>query len=194
MNTTQRLWLKALSLVVIFGMPTAQADIQVLSLNDYQVNQQLVLDATIDINLAPLIIEAVNHEVPLTFTTEIELNERYSLLGIDLSRNRVKITYESQVNYFGFNKIYVISNKRNQKVQSFSSLYEALKTMGTLSSFYLANLADLHPNTLYTIKIRVALNQWKLPTPLILDALWKSDWQLDSGWHQTQIQSPKSWQ
>lgn len=193
MRLTLLQWLK-LSLIMTFvGAPVAQADIQVRYLNDYQIDQQLVLDARVDFKLDPMITEAVNHEIPLNFITEIELNESTSLMGFNLSRNRVTIVYESQLNYFGFNQIYVITNKRNQKVQSFSSLSEALRTMGTLSNFNLANLSDLHPDTLYTIKIRVSLNQWKLPTPLILDALWNSAWQLDSGWHQIQIQSPKSW-
>lgn len=194
MNHLSLKWFKHSLILMLFGVSAAQADIQILSLNDYQMDQQLVIDARVDFALDPLIIEAVNHEVPLTFVTEIELNETDYFMGISLSRNRVKIVYESQLNYFGFHKNYIISNKRNQKVQSLSSLSEALKTMGTLSNFYIANLADLHPNTFYTIKIRVSLNKWKLPTPLILDALWNPVWQLDSGWHQIQIQSPKSWQ
>lgn len=193
MRLSQRIGIAFSLIVAIAWHPGAQADIQIRYLNDYQIDQQLVLDAQVDFKLDPIIIEAVNHEIPLNFTTEIELNESYSLMGFTLSRNRVRIVYESQLNYFGFNQIYVITNKRNQKVQSLSSLSEALRIMGTLSNFNLANLSDLHPNTLYTIKIRVSLNQWKLPTPLILDALWQPAWQLDSDWHQIQIQSPKSW-
>lgn len=193
MRLSQRIGITFSLIVAIAWHPNVQADIQIRYLNDYQIDQQLVLDAQVNFKLDPIITEAVNHEIPLNFTTEIELNESYSLMGFTLSRNRVRIVYESQLNYFGFNQIYVITNKRNQKVQSLSSLSEALRIMGTLSNFNLANLSDLHPNTLYTIKIRVSLNQWKLPTPLILDALWHPAWQLDSDWHQIQIQSPKSW-
>lgn len=187
-------WIKWLFIFYICQGASAHADIQVLNLNDYQMDQRLVLDASVLFQLNANITEAVNHEVPLTFTTEIELNETYSLIGFEIPRNRVTIQYESQLNFFGFNKIYVITNKRNQKVQSFSNLSEALKTMGTLSNFYIANLAELHPDTLYTIKLRVSLNKWKLPTPLIIESMWNPAWELDSGWHQIQIQSPKSWQ
>ncbi|RUM90176.1 MAG: DUF4390 domain-containing protein [Thiomicrospira sp.] len=191
---------KRLSLVItlgfssfIYAADTPPSSIQILYLNDYQDNQQLVLDASVRFQFKEPVLTALQHEIPLTFNTEIELNEVHSLLGFNMHRNRVTIQYQSQLQYFGYSQLYVISNKRNKKVQSFSNLKDALYTLGTLSNFRITDLADLHPNTLYAIKMRVSLNKWQLPTPLIIDALWSSDWHLDSDWSNIQIQSPKSW-
>lgn len=167
--------------------------IQILYLNDYQEDQQLVVDASAKFHFPPKVLSAIHHEIPLTFTTEIELNEIRTLLGIPFSRNRTQIVYRTELQYIGYNRTYVIANKRNQKVQSFDSLKEAMKTLGTLSNFRIADLADLHPDTLYAVKMRISLDQWQLPTPLIIDTLWSSDWQLDSDWRSIEIQSPKSW-
>lgn len=170
-----------------------QAPIQIVLLNDYQNDQQLFLDAKVNFKLTDALLQAIQHEVPLTFDTEIELIEQQNFLGINFSRTRVKIRYQTQVRYFGYNHRYVIANKRNKKVQSFDNLNDALNTLGTLSNFPLADLADLHPDTLYSIKMRVSLNKWQLPTPLIVHAMFVSDWQLDSDWRNIEIQSPKSW-
>lgn len=193
-------FLKHLGLMLVLGFSSLlqaadnqTSSIQIVYLNDYQDNQQLVLDASVQFQFHKTVLTALQHEIPLTFTTEIELNEVHSLLGFSMHRNRVTIQYQSQLQYFGYSHLYVISNKRNKKVQSFSNLKEALHTLGTLSNFRITDLADLHPNTLYAIKMRVSLNKWRLPTPLIIDALWSPNWHLDSDWSNIQIQSPKSW-
>ncbi|MDG4813237.1 DUF4390 domain-containing protein [Hydrogenovibrio sp. 3SP14C1] len=178
---------------LIYAAENRPSSIQILYLNNYQDNQQLMLDASIQFHFDKTVLTALQHEIPLTFNTEIELNEVHSLLGFNMHRNRVTIQYQSQLQYFGYSQLYVISNKRNKKVQSFNNLNDALHTLGTLSNFRITDLADLHPNTLYAIKMRVSLNKWQLPTPLIIDALWSSGWHLDSDWSNIQIQSPKSW-
>lgn len=193
-------FLKHLSLMLLLGFSTLSqaaddhtSSIQIIYFNDYQDNQQLVVDASVQFQFQKTVLTALQHEIPLTFNTEIELNEVHSILGMNMHRNRVTIQYQSQLQYFGYNQRYIISNKRNKKVQSFNNLKDALHTLGTLSSFRITDLAELHPNTLYAIKLRVSLNKWQLPTPLIIDALWSSDWHLDSDWSNIQIQSPKSW-
>lgn len=193
-------FLKHLSLMLLLGFSALSqaaddrtSSIQIIYFNDYQDNQQLVVDASVQFQFQKTVLTALQHEIPLTFNTEIELNEVHSILGMNMHRNRVTIQYQSQLQYFGYNQRYIISNKRNKKVQSFNNLKDALHTLGTLSSFRITDLAELHPNTLYAIKMRVSLNKWQLPTPLIIDALWSSDWHLDSDWSNIQIQSPKSW-
>lgn len=173
--------------------PAAPGRIEVLSLYDYQDNQQLILDARIRLSLPPAVMDALQHEIPMTFQTEINLDESRSLLGIPYQRNRVQIRYQTRLQYYRFNQAWVLHNLRNEKVQSFSSLEEALETLGTLSGFALTNLATLHPNTEYHMGVRMFLDRWTLPSPMMIDALFSPAWQLDSGWESIQIQSPKSW-
>lgn len=167
--------------------------IEIVMLNDYQNEQQLFMDAQVHFELPKTVLDAIHHEIPLTFTTQIELIEQQRVIGIGFNRTRIDILYHTQLQYFGYNRRYVIANMRNQQVQSFDSLNDALNTLGTLSNFQLADLADLHPDTLYRIRMKVALNKWHLPTPLIIHSMFDSDWQLDSDWRSIKIQSPKSW-
>ncbi|MGC9387008.1 MAG: DUF4390 domain-containing protein [Hydrogenovibrio sp.] len=167
--------------------------IQILFLNDYQQDQQLVVDASVKFEFSEAVLKAIHHEITLTFTTELTLNEVHRVFGLPLERNRASLRYQTQLQYDGFNRQYVITNQRNQNIRRFSNLTDAMKTLGTLSNFPVADLSDLHPNTLYSLQMRISLDRWQLPTPLIIDTLWSPAWQLDSGWYPTQIQSPKSW-
>lgn len=167
--------------------------INVLYLNDYQDDQQLKIDAQISINLSDKIKAALVNEVPLFFVTEIELNEQYDFLGFDAIRNRVSIRYETQLRYFSYNRSYVLINQRNQKVQNFSNLKEALRTVGTLDNFKITDLANLHPTTLYKMQLRIRFDPWALPTPMIIDTLFTKGWNLESPWHKIEIHSPNSW-
>ncbi|KUJ71201.1 DUF4390 domain-containing protein [Thiomicrospira sp. WB1] len=187
-----------LSAMVLWGAALAEPSaengrIEVRSLYDYQESQQLMLDARIKLTLPSDVVEALHHEIPIAFETDITLDESRSLLGIPYQRNRVRIQYQTRLQYYGFNQAWVLHNQRNQKVQSFSTLEEALDTLGTLSGFALTNLATLHPNTEYHMGVRMSLNRWALPSPMMIDALFSSAWHLDSDWKTIQIQSPKSW-
>lgn len=189
-------WMAGALLGLLAFNLSAYADdnpIHIRYLNDYQSDQQLLLDSSIRFSLPDEILKAVQHEIPLTFETEIELNEVHPMLGIEIERNRVHIRYQTQLRYIGFNRRYIISNRRNNQVQAFENLKDALQTLGTLSNFKLTDLADLHPDTTYIINMRVRLNKWELPTPLIIDSLFRQNWHLDSGWRSIEIQSPKSW-
>lgn len=167
--------------------------IRIDQLSDYHENQQLKADAQINITLSQRMQEALRHEIPLTFETEIELDERFNFLGINLTRNRVHILYKTKLYYFTYNHLYFITNLRNNQTQSFDNLKEALNTLGTLDSFTVTDLAELHPNTRYTLKLRLKFDSWDLPSPLLIETLISNDWRLSSGWHDLTIKSPSSW-
>lgn len=163
------------------------------NLSDYHHDQLLKANAQIDIQLPKRMRDALKHEIPLTFETEFELNEKFNFLGINLNRNRVHILYRTKLYYFTYNQLYFITNLRNGRTQSFESLKEALNTLGTIDNFTITDLAELHPNTLYTLKLRLKFDSWDLPSPLLIETLTSSDWHLSSGWHSVKIKSPSSW-
>lgn len=174
-------------------MDQPSGKVTVYYLNDYQEDQQLKIDAQIGFQLTEQIEQALQNEITLTFITELELNEQYDLFGFNATRNRVNIRYETLLRYFSYNKTYLLINQRNKKVQSFSNLKDALRTMGTLDNFKVTDLANLHPTTLYKVQLRMRFNSWALPTPLIINTLFSHGWHLDSGWHKIEIHSPNSW-
>ncbi|WP_024850245.1 DUF4390 domain-containing protein [Hydrogenovibrio kuenenii] len=175
------------------GEQIPAGQIRITQLNDFHEEQQLKADAQIKIALSQRMQDALQHEIPLTFETEIELDERFNFLGINLTRNRVHILYKTKLYYFTYNHLYFITNLRNKQTQSFDNLKEALNTLGTLDSFTVTNLAELHPNTRYTLKLRLKFDSWDLPSPLLIETLTSNDWHLSSGWHDVTIESPSSW-
>lgn len=174
---------------------TAQAsdEIQIISASDYQQDQKLFLNSQSIFNLPEAVISAINHEIPLTFKTEIRLSENSQRFGFNYKRTRVAIEYQTRLYVEGVNRRYFLYNSRNLKEQSFASLESALLTLGTLQSFPVIKLSELHPKQLYTLKIRISLDRWQLPAPLLIESLFKEHWQLDSDWYELSIQTPGSW-
>ena len=187
-------WLLLAGLLTFQCSQTFASDqIRIIQMTDYQEEQQLMFDSQVQFHLPEAIIEAIYNEVTLTFKTEILFEEHQRFAGIKYRRERMHVVYNTQLHYSDFSSRYTLVNERNNKVQSFSSLDEALKTLGTLSAFPVLNLSELHPAQKYTLKLNINLNRWRLPSPLILNSLLDSDWNLNSGWFETQIYTPKSW-
>jgi len=192
--------LSAYALLLLAGLLTLQSksvlasdQIRIIQVTDYQEDQQLLFDSQVQFHLTDAVIEAIYNEITLTFKTEIVFEEHQRLAGIRYRRERKHVAYNTQLSYSNFSNRYTLSNERNSKVQSFSSLDEALKTLGTLSAFPVLNLSELHPAQKYTLRLNINLNRWRLPAPLVLNSILDTDWNLDSGWFETRIYTPKSW-
>ena len=180
-------------IVLQSSMLLASDEIRILDVTDYQKQAQLVFDSQSQFYLPEALIEAVRNEISLTFQTEILLFEHKTFAGLKYSRQRMQVKYHTQLHYSAFSNQFTLINERNNKVQSFKSLDEALKTLGTLSAFPILPLKDLHPAQKYTLKLNIHLNRWRLPAPLVVSSLMDPDWQLDSGWFERKIYTPKSW-
>lgn len=162
--------------------------IEILYLNDYQLDQQLMVDGFIQFRLPDTIQEALKHEIQLSFETEIELIDRERYFGIPYSHSVKHITFETTLQFSNYNKTYYITNRRNNQVQAFANLNDALNTLGTISNFEILPFSELYRENNYFIRLRTHLNRWQLPTPLILDSLLDSDWDIDSDWEVIAIQ------
>jgi len=169
--------------------------ITILQVDDYQQDKNLLIDSESRFNLPKAVIDAIHHEIPLSFKVQIELTEASKILGFNYQRSRNVISYNTDIYAYGVNRMYALYNNRNQKAETFRTIDEALTTLSTLQAFPIASLSELHPEQMYTLRMRISLDYWKLPAPLILEALLTpSVWQLDSQWYETTLQTPLSWQ
>ncbi|WP_373019309.1 DUF4390 domain-containing protein [Thiomicrorhabdus sp.] len=171
----------------------ASDEIRIIQVTDYQEDQMLLFDSQTQFHLPDAILEALQNEIVITFETNIVFTEHHRLLGIKYDRERFNLSYQTQLIYSGFNNRYTLINERNNNVRHFSSLSQALSTLGTMVSFPVLPLSELHPGQKHTLKLRIRLNPWRLPAPLVLNSFIDSDWKLDSGWFETTIYTPKSW-
>jgi|ACQI01.1.fsa_nt_gi hypothetical protein len=161
---------------------------------DYQQDKKLLIDSESTFNLPETISEAIRHEVPLSFKIQIELLETSKILGFNVQRKRKSVEFHNELYASGVNRLYVLFNTRNHKVQTFKNLDEALSTLSTLEDFPIASLSELHPGQRYTLRMRIKLDIWKLPAPVLIEALLTDKWLLDSQWYETTLKTPLSWQ
>lgn len=153
-------------------------------------DQQLRLNAVVEFDLPEPIILALHSEIPLQFKTEILLLEAQEIFGFSFNRVRQSIEYHTELYAHGVNRHYVLHNHRNQKKQTFQTLEAALQTLGTLQALpiiSLINLSEQQSEPSYTFKIRLSLDKWKLPAPLLIDAIFEPYWHLDSGWVERKV-------
>lgn len=167
--------------------------ITIESLEHFQKDGQLFIDSHILFALPEKVITAIDHEIPISFKTEILLNEQQTFLSIDFDRNRQAIIYHTRLYAYGVNRLYLLHNSRNDKRQAFPTISSALQTLGTLQAFPIIELAELHPEQSYNLKMRISLDRWALPSPLLIDSLVDDEWQITSDWFEIKIQTPKSW-
>ncbi|WP_321277244.1 DUF4390 domain-containing protein [Thiomicrorhabdus indica] len=171
-----------------------QNKIVILKVVDYRDKQFLKIDSNSRIQLNDKIFDAINHEINLNFKIQMQLTEANRLLGIPYQRTRKSIDYHVKLLSEGLDQTFHLYNSRNGHTQSFRDIDDALETLSTIKAFEIAELSELHPRQIYTLRIRISLDIWKLPTPLLLEALFTDNWQLNSGWFETTLKAPQSWQ
>lgn len=192
MRLSQRL----VFLLGVLSVLTVQAELskaEISYISDYQQDQQLLIDAKINLQLSAEMQEALKHEVPIRFKTTISLSEKLPILGLEFYQENTSIEYETELRYFGYTNTFILTNHRTKKSITFKDLNNALYTLGVIYSFPITELAKLHPGNAYQIKMRMQISPWHLPAPLIVPAIFSDDWQLDTDWQSIEIHTPQSW-
>lgn len=193
-HNISQLIMAALLLTPILALASEPSSITIHDVVDYQQDKQLLIDSESSFNLPENALQAIEHNIPLSFYIEIELLEESKILGIKQNRVRNRVEFHNEVRSSGIHRLYFIYNSRNHKSQSFKTLDEALKTLSTIKAFPIASLSELHPEQRYTLRMRIKLDYWKLPAPLLLEAIFTKKWLLDSRWYETTLNTPLSWQ
>lgn len=144
--------------------------------------KMLYLNAQTRFQLPERVKQALLHEIPLTFVIQLEVLKEKKLLGMDFSDTLYQLSYQTTLSYYSFNQKFILLNQRNKKVKLLNSLQHALETLGTFEHFAVMPIDQLTPYQSQKIRLRIYLDRWQLPSPLTLEALYDSDWKLDSGW------------
>jgi hypothetical protein len=134
--TTARVFL--LSLLLATSLVAKADGIEVKSAELEVVDEILVLNADLEIGLRPAIEETLNKGVPLNFVAEFEIKKpRWYWL------DEVIVTAQQHIrlSYHALTRQYQLTN--NAKYQNFSSLNEALRELGRLQKWHVAEKALL---------------------------------------------------
>lgn len=136
------------------------------------------LNADIDLQLTPLLQDAVRKGVPLYFVAEFHLT-RGRWYWLD--QTVVSATRERRVSYAPLTEQYrVITSGISQNVTSFE---DVRRLLSRVRSWTIAEKGQLKAGERYEAAFRFRLDTSQLPKPFQLNVITSRDWTLASEWY-----------
>ncbi|WP_205754856.1 DUF4390 domain-containing protein [Azoarcus sp. DD4] len=136
-----------------------------------------VLNAEIDVELNPRLVDAIMHGVALYFVAElvVERPRWYWLNEIVVNR-----TLSYRLSYHAITRSYRLSV--GSLHQNFDSLEGAVRTMQRIRNWQVARDEDLRAGVSHEVALRFRLDTALLPKPFQVTAIGSRDWNLGTDW------------
>jgi hypothetical protein len=137
--------------------------------------ESYALSTDFDIILSPVIEDALNKGIPLTFLIEFQLSSPRKYWFDD------EIITQSQyltMSYHALSRQYLVV--RNGRQQSFANLQQAKEEISNVKSWTVVDKKLLKKGEAYIAAIKVRLDQTKLPKPVQVEAIGSDDWNIAS--------------
>jgi hypothetical protein len=164
--------------MLVFACVTAQAadgiDITRASIEASDDGYRLNANYAFDLNYG--LQQAVQHGMPLYFTTEIELTRPRWWWTDDraaAARRTVRLDYDVLARVY---HVWVVGSVQ----QTFDTLDEALLAIRRPSRWLIAPKGALKQGEIYNVTLRMYMDRDYLQKPLQVDAFNNSDWRLTS--------------
>lgn len=133
------------------------------------------LTADFDISLSPVIEDALNKGVPLTFMVEFQLSTPRRYWFDD---EIVTQTEYLTLSYHALSRQYLVN--RNNHQQSYATLQQAKEEFSKVKPWLVVDKKLLKKGEAYSAAIKIRLDQTKLPKPLQVEAIGSDDWAIAS--------------
>ncbi len=153
----------------------ANSGIHVKTAELVSVDENYALTADWDITLSPIIEDALNKGVPLTFLVEFQLStpHRYWFDDEVVTQNQ-----HVTLSYHALSRQYLVN--RNNRQQSFANLQQAKDEISNIKAWPVVDKKLLKKGEVYSAAIKVRLDQTKLPKPVQVEAIGSDDWNIAS--------------
>jgi hypothetical protein len=138
-----------------------------------------VLNADFELDLNPLLTDALDHGVALHFVIEIRI-ERPRWYWFDMAVSERRLEY--RLTYHALTRSYRLSTGSLHR--SFTTLSEALNTLQHIRNWPVANAGELKPGVPHEVELRLRHDTSLLPGPFQLSAVANGEWDVDTGWLQ----------
>ena len=177
--------MKAMGLALLLGLAAASA--QELSVSDLALEEAAdgdVLDAFLEVELAPPVLEALDNGVPLTFDWAVQIIDRASVF---LPRRLWETSGGLRMSYRAMSRRFALVDLPDGKDRSYP---DRPRVMAGLSRFRRplppldAVLEDAEEPVL---RFRIRLDIGALPPALRLPSYLDDAWRLDSGWAELRL-------
>ena len=153
----------------------ANSTVHIKSAELLPLDESFSLNADFDINLSPVIEDALNKGVPLTFLLEFQLSTpRKYWFDDEISTQTQYFT----LSYHALSRQYLVN--RNGHQQSFATLQLAKEEISEIKSWLVLDKKMLKKGDAYLAAIKVRLDQTKLPKPIKVEAIGSEDWNIAS--------------
>lgn len=161
-----------------WGLPAHAEGAAIASAKIELTDEGYQLNADIDLQLSPVLQEAVRKGVPLYFVAEFQLT-RGRWYWLDQSVISAK--RDRRVSYAPLTEQYrVITSGISQNVTTFE---DVRKLLSRVRSWTIAEKGQLRPGEKYEAALRFRLDTAQLPKPFQLNVITSKDWTLSSEWH-----------
>ena len=164
------------ALFVLFAL-FAQAETTIRSAEIVPGDGGYVLNADIEIDLNPRLIDAVTRGVSLYFTTEV-LIERPRWYWLNETVARRSLDY--RLYYHAITRSFRLSVGNLH--QNFDELEEALRTMQRVRNWLVAETGVLQSGVSHEVSLRFRLDTSQLPKPFQVTAIGSNDWNVETEW------------
>lgn len=150
------------------------------------VNDVYVLNARIDYEFSPAVLEALENGVPLTLQADIEIVHPRRLVWDDKFTD---LQQRYRIEYHALSQQYLVKNLNSGIQYNFLRQHDAINALGTITDLPLLDKRLLTPGRHYIARLRARLDLQALPTPLLLQAYLSPQWHLISDWYTWPLQS-----
>ena len=145
---------------------------------DYQ------LDAKLEFNFDPEMIDALEHGVSISIDINILIKRERNWLWDPKVKEK---TLNFRLEQHPLSDRYLVTNLNDKNVRQFQTLDAALEFLGTIHNYLLVPRSALARDEKYICMIKAELNTEALPPALRPIAAVSKKWQLDSPWYEWKI-------
>lgn len=170
--------LLALWTALIIPAPAQAAEAEVSSARIENSDEGYRLAATFSFELSHGLIDAINREIPLTFSTEIELT-RPRWYWFD--EKTIRSVQTVRIAYNTWTRQYTATINSGLQ-QSFPTLEEALALVLRPRRWVVAEKGSLTAGATYNVAVKLKLDLSYLPKTFLITSLKDSDWRFASDW------------
>ena len=175
--TLRFLRLLALQLLLTFACAQAQAEnVDITRANIEASEEGYKLAAAYAFELNEELENAIEHGVPLFFTTQVELTRPRWYWYDDKA---VSQRQTMRIKYDVLTRLYQVSVTGSMQ-QSFSTLEDAMVLIRRPSRWLLAPRGALKPGESYNVTLRMFMDRERMAKPIQVNAFSSSQWRLES--------------
>jgi len=140
-------------------------------------DNRIYLDAQVHYELTPVVSEALENGVPLTFVTHVQMRQVGAWIW---EKDAADFRLRTVLRHRSLSGLYEVRYVGTDDKQVFATREAALRFMGRIRDFAIADRGSLDLKKEYRVRLEAYLDVESLPLPLRPRAYLSSDWHLEA--------------